>query len=519
MNTSRTCRLVSAAACALLALAPLPARAQTPNAAPRPALFPNSRKYKDTGQQPATGRSGSATLAARALYGKDGQTLVELTTNNFDDPRNGTNSIQKAQLKPFDNEGNFAYARNYAGIASNYFATYEAGLAPGRQVQVQANITGADGSRTDVVTVVESVKVRPDLQIGSLTAPARTSVNSPTVISAVVRELNGTMGARADCVLYADGQPIDRAVGVWVDAAGTVSVVFSPRFATPGAKQLELRLENVNPVDYDEANNAASASIEVTGVADTMNYFAAFNDATRFRNIKNSFTSRNAVTGAGFETGSESGSEGWEQYVVLSGHVWRKLAFPMSINATESVDGVPALSVSVSGITPMPPMTQNGRVYHHALAFDAAASVNLHVTVEESAVPGVSYAKTSVVYTRSAGDVTYHSAEYYRVWDVADDGTLTDRYVYNVNRTFSDVEGTRVPVGSQFSMTLTLTPAEGQPLSASPVIPLNTQAHESAHPPTCREGSVEGTPYRSCSQITTREFVKFGHFSFSGAQE
>lgn len=517
MNNSRTRKLLPAAACALLALAPLPARAQTPGAAPRPALIPNGRKYKDTGQRPATGRSGSATLAARALYGKDGQTLVELTTNTFDDTHGGAGSIQKAQLKPFDNEGNFAYARNFTGIAAGYFAAYEAGLAPGRQVQVQASVTGADGNRTDVVTVVESVKVRPDLQAGSLMAPARTSVNAPTVISAVVRELNGTMGAQADCVLYADGQPVDRAAGVWVDAAGTVSVVFSPRFPTPGAKQLEVRLENANPVDYDDANNAASASIEVTGAADTMNYTAAFSDATRFFNVKNIFTSRNAVTGAGFETASEWGSDGWEQRVVLSGFVWRKLAYPMSVNATESVDGVPALSISVSGITPMPPLTQNGRVYHNALAFDAAASVNLNISVEE--IPGTAYAKTTIFYTRAAGDVTYHSASYYRVWDVADDGTLTDHYVYNLNSSHNDVYGTRVPVGGEFAMNLTLAPAEGQPLSASPVIPLNTREHESFGSLNCREGSVEGTPFRSCSQVTSREFVKFGHFSFSGAPE
>src|ERR687886_486694 len=50
------------------------ARGQTVNTTPRPQLVPNGRRYLERGLKPATGRSGSASLTARALLGKDGAT-------------------------------------------------------------------------------------------------------------------------------------------------------------------------------------------------------------------------------------------------------------------------------------------------------------------------------------------------------------------------------------------------------------------------------------------------------------
>ena len=43
----------------------------------KPKLYPNSKKYRDTGAHPATGRSGSASLMVRALLGKDNKTDLE----------------------------------------------------------------------------------------------------------------------------------------------------------------------------------------------------------------------------------------------------------------------------------------------------------------------------------------------------------------------------------------------------------------------------------------------------------
>src|SRR5207249_119724 len=44
---------------------------------------PNSEKYRDSGFQPATGRSGSASVSTRALLDKAGTTDVEATAVHF----------------------------------------------------------------------------------------------------------------------------------------------------------------------------------------------------------------------------------------------------------------------------------------------------------------------------------------------------------------------------------------------------------------------------------------------------
>src|SRR5437867_5935651 len=46
---------------------------------------PNSEKYRDSGFQPATGRSGSATVSTRALLDKAGTTDVEVTTGRSEE--------------------------------------------------------------------------------------------------------------------------------------------------------------------------------------------------------------------------------------------------------------------------------------------------------------------------------------------------------------------------------------------------------------------------------------------------
>src|SRR5918994_1013185 len=92
-----TTRLISALICAMLFTLSGIVVAQTTNTS-KPQLVPNARRYKDTGMKPATGRSGSASLAARALLGKDGTTTIEMSTGQLDTDAATPGSINKAQL-------------------------------------------------------------------------------------------------------------------------------------------------------------------------------------------------------------------------------------------------------------------------------------------------------------------------------------------------------------------------------------------------------------------------------------
>ncbi len=216
----------------------------------RPTLIPNKKKYADRGMHPATGRSGSATLTVRAMRGKNGQTDIQATTGVLGQP-DAPGHIKNVQLKPLNEDGGAIFTQNYNGLTGGgVFTTSVNYLQHLQQVQARANIDGIDPRRTNVVTVVESVKNRPDLEVTNLT-PSTGITGAPINISVIVKELNGDLGASANCVLY-------------VDAGGTVSVAFTHVFQSPGTKQLEVKVESVSPGDWDLANNSVSGQIIIT---------------------------------------------------------------------------------------------------------------------------------------------------------------------------------------------------------------------------------------------------------------
>ena len=205
---------------------------------------PNTIKYKDTSIPNATGRAGSATIGARALLGRDGNTSIDLVSNG---------SIEKVQLKAGGAAANF---RGASHIAVD-------GLVQHQVIQLESLVRGVDGARTDVVSASETVKLRPDLAVTAISAPERAGANIDVTIYATVHELNGDAGARANAVLLVDGQVVDRANGIWVDAGGNVAIAFRHAFSAYGNANLEVVVSAVDPGDWDDANNSATKPIEI----------------------------------------------------------------------------------------------------------------------------------------------------------------------------------------------------------------------------------------------------------------
>jgi len=227
-----------------------------------PRFISNAVKYRDAGARPSTGRSGSSSLAARALLGSDGVTQLEVTTaGSFDPGSVATNPLSKVQVKQLDANGAVLRTVNYNNLPGGGTATFTyAGLTRGHKLQVQGNV--AEAKRTAVVTVAEAVRLRPDLRI-ALEAPDDATTGVPVTVLATVSEGNGDVGARADCVLYVDGVEADRARAIWVDAGDEVACAFLHTFATEGDKRLRVAAEGVTPADFDPANNAAEGIIHV----------------------------------------------------------------------------------------------------------------------------------------------------------------------------------------------------------------------------------------------------------------
>lgn len=223
----------------------------------------NDLKYKDSGVKPATGRSGSASIEAHALLGRDGVTSIEVSSNG---------TLERVQLKLTATD----LTRNFNNLASaQTFTTTFDDLGRGEPLQIQANVTGADPSRTGVVTANTTVARRPDLTVVNVSAPPHGYTSGPFRVHAIVRELNGDTGARASCVLSVNGMDVDRADSIWVDAGGTVTCTFAPDFTSAGEKNFAVRVENVKPGDDDNANNFATGTTMIYAEPQEFRYWTA----------------------------------------------------------------------------------------------------------------------------------------------------------------------------------------------------------------------------------------------------
>lgn len=230
-----------------------------------PEFFPASVPYSNTSRPNATGRAGRATLVARALFGSDGVTTLEVATGALDPAGPHTGRIARLQIKAFD-DGGLGFARS-TDVGAGYWIGGIDGVGWGSTLRIQGTIRGADRNRTGVVTLTETVKLRPDLE-AVMQAPPEGALGEGVPITGIVRELNGDVGARADCVLYVDGSEVARAPGIWVDASGTVSCAFLPTFDAPGAHALTFAVESVDPGDWDTGNNTATATIDIGNTID-----------------------------------------------------------------------------------------------------------------------------------------------------------------------------------------------------------------------------------------------------------
>lgn len=286
-------------------------------------IVPNTVKYRNSGIPNATGRSGSASIEARALLGRNGMTHVELTTGSFE--RDGASgSIDKVQLKTGSATLNFNNLQNdgTATLTSD-------GLVRHQPLHLQTNVSGIDGARTGVVSVSTLVRLRPDVAVTAISAPVQVPPNAAVAIHATVRELNGDSGARANARLLVDGVETDRAENIWVDAGGNVSVAFSHSFSAYGDASLTVVVENLDPADWHDANNSAGRAIEVAEELDVWSVHAVERHSNERQRSKSPLWDNNVVMS---QTDQQTEMYGWIRHPVNFSS--------FSISTSASTDGL-----------------------------------------------------------------------------------------------------------------------------------------------------------------------------------
>jgi hypothetical protein len=424
---------------------------------PSPASHPNSEKYRDSGFQPATGSSGSAVVSTRALVDKSGTTDVEVTTGTFDGG-SAPGSLEMVQIKAFAPSGNLAFTDNHTGL-SGATATFSYGTLPhGTPLQVQT-VVGVD-PQADVVTLATAVHFAPELVPSRLEAPANAPVGAAVNLQGFILERNGEVGARADCVLYVDGTAVDRANGIWVDAAGNVACAMTHIFTEVRTYSLELRVENVRPSDFDDTNNSVTTSITIVAPSEFSTYsFQAWAVAdTSWWHAVSTLTTWDGTVETWDQTYTRQGST---QFASLNGLIPRALDYtaPITLRGEMSTNG--ATVNTVDDTYPSLPWVdwQEGYCdYRYNFDTRGVTYICVHTT-------GRLAGYTHVQYDWSGADVRYHSDSYVYYWDPS--GQLHERWISN---DWSDV-APMATLGPDFSGRLSVQGvADPEPLTAEATV-------------------------------------------------
>jgi hypothetical protein len=412
---------------------------------------PNMVKYRDTSLPHATGRAGDSTIDAIALLGKDGTTDLTVTANG---------SIDKVQLKA---DGDAAV--NYNNLSGTTFNQRLDGLAVHLPLQVQANVSSAGSSREDVVTADEIVKLRPDLVVTAVRAPDRAMPGLPFEVSATVRELNGDVGARADCVLAVNGVEVDRSRGIWVDARDSVTCKFAAVLQTMGEQTLTVSASNVDPGDWDDGNNSASATITI---AEPFDHYVAGALEAQIHNHNYA-----DAPWAHFDITTDS----WNQWSDFYGTSTLPIdGASMTARYQETTDGTPVDDIQWEK------MALHSRIdgpgYHCIFGYDDWQTDNATLTVCQTSA----FVSTPVVQfhaDRSSVAVAYIS----QGWDSRFRDANGNVYTWHTSNSYT--EGLQSPhFGSSVSLVVTLTDGVNT-IQAAPTIPLASYSRRYGLPYEC----------------------------------
>lgn len=393
-----------------------------------PERIPNTVPYRVSKPSAATGRSGTATLTTRALLRRTGETDIELTTGELDGPAGSApGAIARAQIATLDGRGHRQVVKEYqnAEAPGPYVAITYTGLPRGQALNIQANVIDIDGARTDIVSAMPRVKLRPDLAVERVAAPAQVLTRTPTVITATIAERNQDVGARANCVLSVDGTDVDRAEGIWVDAAGTVSCAFTHTFNSSGSKVVGVRVSDVMPPDYDSANNVAATSISARD-EEPFDFYSVdtLSVETRRGGRYQSWSTRSeGLTTYGQDFESQEVLQETSQAVSYYARIHGAVTLPITaVTATESTDGTLLSSATLDSIDVSGCVTRYAGTEHVVFFYICTG-----LGTPESNLGMI------LMYQRAAGEVTFFSRGYDVSWHQGPDGTVVTDASYSWN--------------------------------------------------------------------------------------
>ncbi|MBM4053307.1 MAG: hypothetical protein FJ264_01255 [Planctomycetes bacterium] len=117
------------------------------------------------------------------------------------------------------------------------------------------------------LNVKSKVRLLPDVTVEDIGVRCSIAENQETKITAKIIELNGDTEASADISLFVEDTVVGSST-VTVKPGEITDVVFNTSFDTTGAYDVTVRVDNVQPEDYDQTNNSSSSTALVSKTPD-----------------------------------------------------------------------------------------------------------------------------------------------------------------------------------------------------------------------------------------------------------
>jgi len=174
--------------------------------------------------------------------------------------------VENVQLKTYTETGRLADVRNVTipvkvedGVAVVTLDRVERG----RRIEADVLVQTRTPPRTYALRSETTSRLRPDLVVEEI-QPLQTLTTRPVTVQAVVKELNGDVGAIANVTLSplaGTGETKEVTVG----ADGRALVEFAPlSFTSPSRVELSVGVSEATPGETNAANNTRTLTIDVT---------------------------------------------------------------------------------------------------------------------------------------------------------------------------------------------------------------------------------------------------------------
>ena len=330
------------------------------------------------------------------------------------------------------------------------------------------------------------IKYRPDLVLQALDFPATALPNTVVQFSATVAERMADLGAHTDCALYVDGQQVDQANHIWVNALGVVTCRFSYKFATSGKHKVMAKAQSVLPGDYDESNNSLSGEILIANPNASLFYSAGAFEQTQIQDFI--YDEYKMVTSLVPDRHMRTTTTTATQSRYFSGRIATAVNLPLKkVSYTDSTDGAALNSLSYTNLyddftLPVSDPTLDYTSISRLSGYDSVSGGTLTIWRYANATTGLG--STTIDVTYDAGEVTYHSDKYCK-----SAGTFVcvgGDYVLNPADTTTPIAGKTAPkvtFGRTYAADLVLD--DGTAYSAHPTMALNPVTKNTSTPELC----------------------------------